>query len=172
MSSSVSLAFELTERGPLYAKLDDFGPRAAEELATAMQTYSRSLDQPDSRGMILDLRNNPGGLLDACMDIAGMLLPEGSPVASIKGQSIAVDLLSYGDVSYHLPAKAPLVLLVNSETRSAAEVITAAVQDNKRGVVMGSRTFGKGTVQQLRLVKPPSGPPSTDTQTSQRASAV
>ena len=85
------------------------------------------MQQAGSQGLILDLRNNPGGLLDAALDIAGMLLPEGSPVASLKGQAVSVDLIAYGDGPVRLPPTAPLVLLVNSETRSAAEVIAHSI---------------------------------------------
>ena len=95
-------------------------------------------------GVVLDLRGNPGGLVDEAVEVASAFL-DGGPVVSYvqRGTGLKVlNALSTGDT------KTPLVILVDGETASAAEIVTAALQDRGRAVVVGSRTFGKGSVQE------------------------
>lgn len=95
-------------------------------------------------GIVLDLRDDPGGLLDEAVEVASGFL-DGGPVVSYERRGSAartLDAAPGGDVT------APLVVLVNGATASAAEVVTAALQDRNRAVVVGARTFGKGSVQE------------------------
>lgn len=95
-------------------------------------------------GIVLDLRDDPGGLLDEAVDVASLFL-DGGPVVSYerRGRSpVTLDAMPGGDLT------TPVVVLVNRTTASAAEVVAAALQDRNRAVVVGSRTFGKGTVQE------------------------
>jgi hypothetical protein len=99
-------------------------------------------------GVVLDLRGNPGGLLDEAVETASAFL-DGGPVVSYRrrgGSPVRLDALGTGDVL------TPLVLLVDGGTASAAEVVAGALRDRGRGVIVGSRTFGKGTVQEPRTL--------------------
>ncbi|KAG5184226.1 hypothetical protein JKP88DRAFT_315428 [Tribonema minus] len=133
-----------------YIKLNDFGESAAEEMTQAVLSLF-SQPQAPIKALVVDVRDNPGGLLDQAVDVAALLLPRGSPVVRIvDGQGDAVTLST--ETEPLLPARLPLVLLVNGDTRSAAEVLAAAVQDTDRGVVVGGATYGKGTAQSVRRI--------------------
>ncbi len=103
---------------------------------------ARQASAASGSGVVLDLRDNPGGLLDEAVEVASVFLP-GGPVVSYDdhGRRQTLDASGDGDV------KTPLVVLVNGGTASAAEVVTGALQDRGRAVVVGVRTYGKGTVQ-------------------------
>jgi carboxyl-terminal processing protease len=106
-----------------------------------------------SDGIVLDLRGNPGGLLDEAVEVASSFL-DGGPVVSYERRGKAprtLQAFSGGDVT------TPLVVLVDAATASAAEVVAAALQDRNRAVVVGSRTFGKGTVQEPSRLSDGSG---------------
>jgi carboxyl-terminal processing protease len=94
--------------------------------------------------MILDLRGNPGGLLDTAIDIMGEFIPEGPLMVERWGDGREVVYQSDGS---HLAAEIPLVVLVDEGSASASEVLAAAVQARERGTIVGEQTFGKGTVQ-------------------------
>jgi carboxyl-terminal processing protease len=106
-----------------------------------------------SNGFVLDLRGNPGGLLDEAVEVASLFL-DGGPVVSYERRGKAprtLQAFSGGDVT------TPLVVLVDGATASAAEVVAAALQDRNRAVIVGSRTFGKGTVQEPSRLSDGSG---------------
>ncbi|MDX6256795.1 MAG: carboxyl-terminal processing protease [Frankiales bacterium] len=97
-------------------------------------------------GVVLDLRDNPGGLLDEAVEAASALLPAGTAVVSYAGKSGKQTVLkASGD---NPDTVTPVAVLVDGATASAAEILAGALQDDKRAVIVGSRTFGKGTVQQ------------------------
>src|SRR3989344_3094690 len=99
------------------------------------------------KGIILDLRNNPGGLLSAAESVLGNFLPRGTPVAKIKTRKTEVVEVTNRDPGIH--ADLPLVVLVNEGSASASEIVAGALQDTKRATIVGKKTFGKGTVQQV-----------------------
>lgn len=96
-------------------------------------------------GVVLDLRDNPGGLLDEAVEAASALLPAGSPVVSYENKGGQPTVLR---ASGNPDLVTPVAVLVDGATASAAEILAGALQDNQRAVLVGSRTFGKGTVQQ------------------------
>jgi carboxyl-terminal processing protease len=97
-------------------------------------------------GIVLDLRDNPGGLLDEAVEAASALLPAGTPVVSYAGKDgQSTTLRASGGTP---DTVTPVAVLVDGATASAAEILAGALQDNQRAVLIGSRTFGKGTVQQ------------------------
>jgi carboxyl-terminal processing protease len=101
------------------------------------------------RGLVLDLRGNPGGLLDEAVSTASAFL-DGGPVVSLHGRTVPEQTL---DASRGGDTATPLAVLVDGGTASAAEVLAGALSDRGRGVLVGSKTFGKGSVQQLTRLK-------------------
>ena len=140
------------EDGIAYIQLASFGSSAAQDLARSLIT----LDQQSGglKGVVLDLRGNPGGLLGSAVEVASMLVPEGSTIVSASGR--AFDTVTYKSRAAPLrPLELPLVIMVNDGTASAAEIVSGAVQDLDSGAVVGigeGRTFGKGLVQEVEEI--------------------
>ncbi len=100
------------------------------------------------RQMVLDLRNNPGGLLTQAIDVASEFLPRGQVVVSVKGRSDYSDSIVYKS-SGSEPEDVPLVVLINRGSASASEIVAGAIQDHGRGLIVGETSFGKGLVQHV-----------------------
>lgn len=126
-----------------YIRLERFSRDAGDEVALALKEFRL---RGAMRGVILDVRNNPGGLLDAAVDVVGKFLPRGSLIVSTRGRK-AESERKYFTMSDPLVPDLPLVVLINNASASASEIVAAAVQDLDRGVILGSRSFGKGLVQ-------------------------
>ncbi|MDJ0574265.1 MAG: S41 family peptidase [Xenococcaceae cyanobacterium MO_234.B1] len=124
-----------------YVRLNQFSANATQEVAHAIA----KLEQEGAEGYILDLRNNPGGLLQAGVEIARLWLQEGTIVYTVNRQGTLGNFESNDQVI----TKAPLVLLVNQGTASASEILAGALQDNGRALLVGEKTFGKGLIQSL-----------------------
>lgn len=125
-----------------YLRLGQFNANATTELAKAI----RSLEEQGAKGYILDLRNNPGGLLTAGIEIARLWLhPTETIVYTVDRQGLSD---SYQTMTNPL-TESPLVVLVNSGTASASEILAGALQDNGRAQLVGQKTFGKGLIQSL-----------------------
>ncbi|MDB9513072.1 S41 family peptidase [Kamptonema animale CS-326] len=132
-----------------YIRLNQFSANAASEMRDAI----KSLEQKKVTGYILDLRSNPGGLLYGSIEIARMWLKEGTIVST-------VDRLGEADrqtANQRAMTDKPLVVLVDGGSASASEILSGALQDNKRAVLVGTKTFGKGLVQSVRGVGNGSG---------------
>src|SRR5437667_7618702 len=99
-------------------------------------------------GFILDLRNDPGGLLDAAIDVTGVFL-DGGVVVTPRGGNTEDDHVYRAPVAGDLLRGIPIVVLINSASASAAEIVAGALQDQRRATVMGTRSFGKGSVQTI-----------------------
>ncbi len=126
-----------------YIRLERFSRDAGDEIALALKEFRL---RDTLRGVVLDLRNNPGGLLDAAVDVVSKFLPKGSLIVSTRGRKPESER-KYFSGSDPLASDLPLVVLVNSNSASASEIVAAAVQDLDRGVILGTRSFGKGLVQ-------------------------
>ena len=100
---------------------------------------------PHSKGVILDLRDNPGGLIDQASSVASQFLSEG-PIVSYSRRNQSDVVLTSNNTS---PDLAPMTVLINRSTASAAEVLTGALQDRNRSVILGENSYGKGTVQEI-----------------------
>ncbi|PSN12475.1 carboxyl-terminal protease [filamentous cyanobacterium CCT1] len=124
-----------------YLRLSQFNGNAVEKLAGAI----RELADQGAEGYLLDLRNNPGGLLQAGIEIARLWLPQGTIVYTVNRQGILDSFEAFGQAI----TDAPLVVLVNEGTASASEILAGALQDNGRATLVGSTTFGKGLIQSL-----------------------
>ena len=127
-----------------YIKLTRFSGRAGDELFDALQAI---MDQ-DPQGLILDLRSNPGGLLPSAIETAQMFLDKGDLIVSTKGRLSRTER-QFKSTEEPLSADVPLVVLVNGGSASASEIVAGSIQDQDRGVIIGTPTFGKGLVQSV-----------------------
>ena len=130
-----------TDRKVGYVRLNQFSANAAKEIAHGVS----KLEQQGAEAYILDLRNNPGGLLQAGVEIARMWLEDGTIVYTVNRQG---GLGSF-DSNSEILTEDPLVVLVNQGTASASEILAGALQDNERALLVGEKTFGKGLIQSL-----------------------
>jgi carboxyl-terminal processing protease len=103
------------------------------------------------RQVILDMRGNPGGLLNQAIDVASEFLPRGLVVVSVKGRTEYSDAIVYKSTGSD-PEDVPLVVLINRGTASASEIVAGAIQDHGRGLIVGETSFGKGLVQHVFLL--------------------
>ncbi len=164
-----SVRAKLMEPGYAWIRLSQFQERTVDDFVRKVDELYKQ--DPNMKGMVLDLRNDPGGLLDAAVAISAAFLPENVNVVSTNGQ-LAESKFVYkaspehyarrgtGDPLKRLPAglkNIPLVVLVNEGSASASEIVAGALQDYKRATIMGSQTFGKGSVQTVRPLGPDTG---------------
>jgi carboxyl-terminal processing protease len=132
-----------------YIRLKQFNANAAKDMRNAIN----ELNEQGVSGFVLDLRSNPGGLLMASVEIARQWLDEGIIVSSSTRDGVS----DVKRASGRALTSAPLVVLVNEGSASASEILSGAIQDNKRGVVVGKKTFGKGLIQSVRGLSDGSG---------------
>ncbi len=164
-----SVRAKLMEPGYAWIRLSQFQERTVDDFVRKVDELYKQ--DPNMKGMVLDLRNDPGGLLDAAVAISAAFLPENVNVVSTNGQ-LAESKFVYKAAPEHyarrgtsdplkrLPAglkSIPLVVLVNEGSASASEIVAGALQDYKRATIMGSQTFGKGSVQTVRPLGPDTG---------------
>lgn len=135
-----SVRSEILEDGIAYLRLSRFANLTAEETATALE----ELMAQNPHSLILDLRSNPGGALDAVVNIADQFLPEGTILIESFGNGHE-EIFTATDKG--LAQDIPLVVLIDEGSASASEVLAGAIRDTERGILMGQTTFGKGTVQ-------------------------
>ncbi len=129
-----------------YIQLVRFNQEASDEMKEAITELNR-ID--GLKGIILDLRGNPGGLLIAAQEVADAFLLKGSEVVSVKGRSERSEQSLYANRAPFLHPDVPLVVLVNRASASASEIVAGAIQDYDRGVLVGDTSFGKGSVQSV-----------------------
>jgi len=115
-----------------------------DELSKAM----KRLEEQGMRQLILDLRGNPGGLLDQAIDVTSEFLPRGLVVVSVKGRTEYSEPIVYKSTGSD-PTLVPLVVLINRNSASASEIVAGAIQDHGRGLIVGETSFGKGLVQRI-----------------------
>ncbi|MEM6867115.1 MAG: S41 family peptidase [Cyanobacteria bacterium P01_F01_bin.3] len=147
-----TVSFELQrERGIAagYIRLDEFSAHAAEQMLTAIDT----LTEQGAEAFVLDLRGNPGGLLQASIDISRMWLPRGSIVRTVDRDGHSDEITANRTAVTDLP----MAVLVNGQSASSSEIVTGALRDNDRAVVVGNPTFGKALVQSLHGLSDGSG---------------
>jgi len=133
---------EIIDDGIGYVKLIEFQQNTPNELKSVMH----KLQENGLRAVILDLRNNPGGLLDVAYEVSDMFLEEGKVIVSLKGRVLSQNRVyeARGGDEF---TDFPMVVIVNEGSASASEIVAGAIQDNKRGLILGIKTFGKGSVQ-------------------------
>ncbi|MBP6850077.1 MAG: S41 family peptidase [Rhodoferax sp.] len=166
---TVSVRGKVMEPGYAWIRLSQFQERTVEDFVRKVEEVYKQ--EPNLKGLVLDLRNDPGGLLDAAVAISAAFLPENVNVVSTNGQLAESKFTYKASPEYYqrrgspdplkrLPAalkNVPLVVLVNEGSASASEIVAGALQDYKRGTIMGNQTFGKGSVQTVRPLGPDTG---------------
>lgn len=131
--------------GNAYIKLSGFTRTAGEEVKKAIEELA---SRREIRSVVLDLRGNPGGLLEAAVDVSEKFLKKGSKIVSVIGRD-STQKKDYFSKEEPIAGKYPLAVLVDNGSASASEIVAGAVQDNDRGIVVGETTFGKGLVQSV-----------------------
>ncbi len=129
-----------------YVKLERFARNAGPDVE---RTIKQLRQDGTLRGLILDLRDNPGGLLDAAVDVSELFVDRGAVIVSTRGRSADSERV-YRSERAPIAPDLPLVVLVNEYSASASEIVAGAMQDLDRGVVMGATTYGKGLVQVVK----------------------
>ena len=136
--------FPLGENKIGYIRLVQFGEQTSKELEGGI----RALKKQGMQGLVLDLRWNPGGLLDQAVDVCEKFLPRGQLVVSTEGRNAAQNSSRYANGRDELN-NIPMVVLVNLGSASASEIVAGCLQDRKRAIILGEKTFGKGSVQSI-----------------------
>jgi carboxyl-terminal processing protease len=145
-----SVKYRTLGKGYGYIRITQFQERTGAEFVQALESLHKNSGDP-LRGVVLDLRNNPGGLVDAALAVAGRFVGEGlrdGLIVSMRGRdpSSRKDLsATIGDKEPHYP----LVVLINGGSASASEIVAGALQDYHRAIIMGTQSFGKGSVQSI-----------------------
>ncbi len=135
-----------------YVRILQFQSNTGREFASAMEM----LERRGARALVLDLRGNPGGVFRAAIDLADGFLEEDAPIVATTGRAPEDGVARSTTYSAERDGpwvELPLVVLVDRDTASAAEIVAAAIRDNRRGVVVGERTFGKGRVQTIYTIR-------------------
>lgn len=163
---TVSVRAKLVEPGYAWLRINQFQDRTVEDFAHRLEDLYKQ--DPHIKGIVLDLRNDPGGLLEASVAVSAAFLPVDATVVSTNGQIPESKAVFKASPEFYLrrggadPLKrlpealksVPMVVLVNEGSASASEIVAGALQDNKRALVMGAQSFGKGSVQTVRQLSP------------------
>lgn len=129
-----------------YIKLNSFTESASKEISTALKEMK---SDGNLRGLVLDIRGNPGGLLNEAVNVSNIFIEKGKEIVSTKGKIIEKNKI-YKSINEAIDKDLPIAVLVNSGSASASEIVSGALQDFDRAVIIGQRTFGKGLVQTTR----------------------
>ncbi|MBL0943073.1 MAG: S41 family peptidase [Hydrogenophaga sp.] len=170
---TVSVKSRTLEPGYAWVRVSQFQERTTDDFARKLEDIYKA--DPKLKGLVLDLRNDPGGLLDAAVALSAVFLPENVTVVSTNGQLEESKFVYKAAPQHYLRRggndpvrrlteatggiykRIPLVVLVNEGSASASEIVAGALQDHKRATIMGSQTFGKGSVQTVRPLGPDTG---------------
>ena len=157
-----SVKVKMVEPGYAWLRISQFQEPTVEDMAKKLNAlYAKD---PNIKGLVLDLRNDPGGVLQGAIGVAAAFLPKDTPIVSTNGQLPDSKQIFYGRAEYYslrgdgdplakLPEAVkhvPMAVLVNTGSASASEIVAGALQDYKRATIIGSQTFGKGSVQTIR----------------------
>jgi len=161
-----SVRSKVVEPGYAWLRVSQFQDRTVDDFARKLEEIYKQ--DPNLKGLVLDLRNDPGGLLEGAVAISAAFLPSDAVVVTTNGQIADSKATFKAAPEYYLRRggsdplrklpegvkKVPLVVLVNEGSASASEIVAGALQDHKRAIVMGAQTFGKGSVQTVRQLGP------------------
>ena len=161
-----SVRSKVVEPGYAWLRVSQFQDRTVDDFARKLEEIYKQ--EPNLKGLVLDLRNDPGGLLEASVAISAAFLQNDAVVVSTNGQIADSKAVFKAAPEFYLRRggsdplrklpdalkRVPLIVLVNEGSASASEIVAGALQDNKRATIMGAQTFGKGSVQTVRQLSP------------------
>lgn len=149
-SISVKTARSNNYNNIIYLKINSFTEKAYQETLKNLSLKIKEIGSEDKvKGIILDLRDNPGGLLDQSIKISELFLPYGKDIVSTKGKHGIILSSFKSNNKKPILSKAPMIVLINEGSASASEIVAGALQDNKRAIILGTKSFGKGSVQTI-----------------------
>ncbi len=143
----VSVKSKKLEDGYYWIRVTRFSEKTTDELIEAVTKARKEAGKTGIKGIVLDLRNNPGGLLNQAVSVSDLFLRQGA-IVSIKGRSNVTERV-YTAQAQSTDVEAPLVVLINAGSASASEIVAGALKDQHRAVIVGERSFGKGSVQNI-----------------------
>ncbi len=139
----ISVKYKELEPGYHWLRITRFSERTTDELHEAIEKANKK----PIKGIVLDMRNNPGGLVDEAVSVADTFLAKGN-IVSIRGRDNS-SIREYSSKKQDTDLNAPMVVLVNAGSASASEIVAGALRDHKRAIILGEKTFGKGSVQNI-----------------------
>ncbi len=151
----ISVKSKKLEDGYYWIRVTRFSEKTTDELVEALAAAAKESRTRGVKGFVLDLRNNPGGLLTQAVSVSDLFLSEG-PIVSIKGRSGGQGRV-YSAESQPSDVQAPMVVLINAGSASASEIVAGALKDQHRALIVGERSFGKGSVQNITPLADGSG---------------
>lgn len=143
-----SVKFRMLEDNYGYVRIVQFQERTSRDLNNALKELEKANKEKPLKGLILDLRNDPGGLLEQAVEVSDKFLKD-DVIVSIEGRQKEENKMKFYAKSRQDDYLGPLVVLVNEGSASASEIVAGALQDYKRAIVVGTKTFGKGSVQTI-----------------------
>jgi len=150
-----SVRSRLLDAGYGYVRISQFQEKTDEDLSKALKTL-RDENKGDLKGLVLDLRNDPGGLLDQAVRVVEHFIPEGKMVVYTEGRE-KDSKMQFTAKKGGKESNYPIVVLINGGSASASEIVAGALQDHKRAIIMGTQSFGKGSVQTIIPLSDDSG---------------
>jgi carboxyl-terminal processing protease len=132
-----------------YVKINSFSEQADIRTINEIKKLINQIGKDKIKGLVLDLRNNPGGLLDQAVKVSELFLDKGMTIVSIQGRNKSENKYYKADGTQQLLVGLPIAVLINEGSASASEIVAGALQDNKRAIILGTKSFGKGSVQSL-----------------------
>jgi carboxyl-terminal processing protease len=132
-----------------YIKISSFSAQAYSGVVNELKKTINAIGSDKISGIVLDLRNNPGGLLDEAVEVSDLFLDKGQTIVSISGRNKSEDTIYKDNSDQTITNNIPMVILMNEGSASASEIVAGALQDNKRAIILGLKSFGKGSVQSI-----------------------
>jgi carboxyl-terminal processing protease len=137
------------EKDVAYVKISSFSEKSYSGMVSELKKIITEIGQDNIKGIVLDLRNNPGGLLDEAVKVSEFFLDKGKTIVSISGKNKSDGKIYKDDSDQTLTANIPVAVLINEGSASASEIVAGALQDNQRAIILGVKSFGKGSVQSI-----------------------
>ena len=150
-----SVRFHLMDDGYGYVRIAQFQEKTDEDLAKALKTMKEE-NKGDLKGLVLDMRNDPGGLLDQAVRIADHFVPDGQMIVYTEGRE-KDSKMQFTARKGGKESGYPIIVVINGGSASASEIVAGALQDHKRAIIMGTQSFGKGSVQTIIPLSDDSG---------------
>ncbi|MFT6106820.1 MAG: carboxyl-terminal processing protease [Rickettsiales bacterium] len=132
-----------------YVKINSFSGQTSYGVKEELEKLIKKIGSEKIKGIVLDLRNNPGGLLNEAVKVSDIFLDKGQTIVSISGRNKSNEKIYKDKEDQTLTKGTPVVILINPGSASASEIVAGALQDHKRAIILGVKSFGKGSVQSI-----------------------